>query len=160
MASLINVSVSTKEPTSSNSIAAATSRMQRKSLQESLLLIQEAAQAAISFNSKTRRLMRSIRVNVVNDHDGEVYLDESIAPYASFVHDGTGIYGDRHKPFAIMPKKGARIAWQGKNGKMFASKVMNPGQQGNPFLYDSAEKTIEDIENIYSKAIDNLLREV
>ena len=35
------------------------------------------------------------------------------APYASFLHEGTGIYGPRGKPIIIRPKKKKALFWPG-----------------------------------------------
>lgn len=124
----------------------------------SLQLIQEAAQAAIRFRSKTHKLEQSIKTVVHSSGDGEVYLDEAVAPYAPFVHQGTGMFGDRHRPINITPN-GRALHWSANGRQFFASRVMSPGQQGDPFLYDAVAQVERSIEGAFDRGIDIALKE-
>jgi hypothetical protein len=51
--------------------------------------VQKEAQRRHAFKSRTGKLERSVRTEKTDD-GGSVYLDESIAPYAEYVHEGHG----------------------------------------------------------------------
>lgn len=139
---------------------AAFGKARREALVDSLQGIQEAAQAAIRFRSKTNKLSQSVKFTVHNEDDGEVYLDESVAPYASYFHDGTGMFGDRHHEIIITPEKGKALHWFEGGRQHFASRVVSSGQQGDPFLYDAAARYENSVEQAYDKAVDKALKEV
>lgn len=134
-------------------------KARREALVNSLQGIQEAAQAAIRFRGKTQKLERSVQYTVLDEDSGEVYLDEGIASYASFFHDGTGLYGDRHHEITITPENGKALRWTQGGRTYFASRVMNPGQQGEPFLYDAAAQYEKSAEQEFDKAVDKALKE-
>jgi hypothetical protein len=57
--------------------------------------------------------------------------------YARWVHNGTGIYGPRHRP--IKPKRAKALRFKGrrfgKSGWVYARQVK--GMKPNPFLEDA-----------------------
>jgi hypothetical protein len=77
---------------------------------------------------------------------GRVYLATDVAVYQ---HEGTGLYGPRHKAITIKPKLGKALRWVsrrdvfmgslGSHGFSFAKKVVNPGIKPDPYLYNAAE---------------------
>ena len=134
-------------------------KARREALIESLQGIQEAAQAAIRFRSKTHRLLQSVKYEV-HGEDGEVYLDENVAPYAPYFHDGTGRYGERHRDIIITPENGKALHWSEGGRQHFASRVISSGQPGELFLYDAAAQYENSVEQAYDKAVDKALKEV
>lgn len=49
--------------------------------------------------------------------------------YAPFIQGGV-------RPHIIVPRNASVLAWQGPNGMIFATRVMHPGFEANPFLTD------------------------
>jgi len=68
------------------------------------------------------------------------------APYAGYVHEGTGIYGP-HKT-KIVPKNKTALYWQGAKHPMRSVRGMKP----QPFLGNAARKT--DLKRLYSEGAD------
>jgi hypothetical protein len=56
--------------------------------------------------------------------------------YAGYVENGTGVYGPKHAPYMIRPKKpGGVLRWVGKDGTVvFARYALHPGSPGNHML--------------------------
>lgn len=78
-----------------------------------------------------------------------VFLDETVAPYAPFVHDGT-------KPHLILPRAKLALRWV-KNGKfIFAKKAWHPGTAKDQFLYEAGSAAISAINIIFARALDDL----
>lgn len=72
------------------------------------------------------------------------------AAYASFVNDGTGIYGPAGRPFAINPVRRKALYWPGARHPVVG--VTNPGQPANPFM--SGAVLSMDIDSALQKTID------
>jgi len=60
------------------------------------------------------------------------------APYALFVHEGTGIFGPLQKPFTVEPKKKKALFWTGAPHPF--KKVTIKGMKARPFLKQAAEE--------------------
>ena len=72
--------------------------------------------------------------------------------YAVFVHDGTGIYGERGVP--ITPRHAEFMRFE-YNGRIIFAKSVK-GQEPNPF-YDRAKETTEEkMESIVDKVLQDL----
>lgn len=71
------------------------------------------------------------------------------APYAIFVHEGTGIYGPEKRPFEIRPKNKQALAftWQGK--KMVVKKVTVKGQRPQKFFEQAVKKVQPRFQEIF-----------
>lgn len=54
------------------------------------------------------------------------------APYAKYVHDGTGLYGPHKQKIIILPKNKKALFWPG--AKHPVKKVVQKGIKGNPFF--------------------------
>lgn len=59
--------------------------------------------------------------------------------YAPYVEYGTGLYGPKHAPYLILPKKpGGTLRWIGKDGNVvFAKHALHPGSPGH-FMMQTA----------------------
>lgn len=57
------------------------------------------------------------------------------AAHASFVHDGTGIYGPAGRAYAINPVRRKALFWPGARHPVRG--VTNPGQLANPFMSEA-----------------------
>lgn len=71
------------------------------------------------------------------------------APYAEFVHEGTGLYGPHKK--MIVPTTKKALFWPGARHPIGAVK----GMVGQPFLTDAAEAT--DPNKLFTEGLNNYL---
>lgn len=83
----------------------------------------------------TGRLRGSIRARMITLDGVPVCRVGTNVEYASFVHDGTGLFGPRHA--YIVPVNKSVLRWKtkgggGKNGYTYAKK--SSGMRPNPFL--------------------------
>lgn len=84
-------------------------------------------------NSQSGALARSITVDVVVENGGAGVRVGTSLHYARYVHDGTGIYGPRHRP--IKPTRKKALAFSaGADTVIVAS---SPGQRGTQFLREA-----------------------
>lgn len=100
------------------------------------LLVESAAKRRISSNPMrvdTGRLRSSItHVLTTQGTNLQVRVGTNVF-YALYIHDGTGIYGPRHR--MIKPVRAQMLHWVGKSGEVFARQVR--GIPPNPFLKDA-----------------------
>lgn len=83
----------------------------------------------------TSNLKKDIQVFDDNIHNLEVEIgNTTLAPYAPFVHEGTGIYGKRKK--RIKPKKAKALETPFGYFKSVA------GQEAQPYLEDAAKEVL------------------
>lgn len=96
------------------------------------------------------KLILSLRLR----RDGDDYLiahDPHVAPYAPFVHWGTGTYGPRRRPYKIEPKQGSgrkSLRWPTQSGFRFAKWVMHPGIRPDPWLVRAADEVPRQFDRI------------
>lgn len=86
------------------------------------------------FQSKTGSLLGAIDFTVKGDVV-EISVDLAKAPHATFVHDGTGLWGPTRRAYAIFPRDRASLFFNDR----FARKVMHQGIKADPFLYEAAD---------------------
>lgn len=112
--------------------------------------VQLVARAKHRFRSRTTMLEKSVDYEVDKaEMEATVFLDEAVASYAPFVHDGT-------KAHWILPKAKKALRWT-KNGKfIFAKKAWHPGTKKDQFLYEAGEASLPRINVIFANAVDNL----
>lgn len=72
-----------------------------------------------------------------------------VAPYAHYVHEGTGLYGPHRTK--IVPKNKKALYWPGAAHPVRSVK----GQKPQPFLLRAAQET--DIETLYVEGAENYL---
>jgi hypothetical protein len=84
------------------------------------------------------------------EDDGDKGIITFSAPYAGYVHEGTGLYGP-HKT-KIVPKNKKALYWPGAAHPVRAVK----GMHGKPFLRNAAEKA--DIPGLYAQGAENYLK--
>lgn len=130
-------------------------RRLRQAVKASARTVQEEAQEQHRFTTKTGQLERAIDTTMIDNTTAMVFVDESVAPYGPFVHQGT-------KPHEIRPKRKKSLRWVpgGGNSFVFARKVNHPGTRQDPFLYDALERKRGDINEIFAKATDAALNEL
>jgi hypothetical protein len=82
---------------------------------------------------RTGNLRRSLKIDIAGsrgDWVGTVYADDTIAPHAIMVHDGTGQgTGGR-----IYPKNGRALRWKPRGSRRAIYRPSVRGQRGQPFL--------------------------
>lgn len=113
--------------------------------------VQMIARAKHRFRSSQKaKLEKSVDYKVDKvEMNATVELNESDAPYALWVHDGT-------RPHLILPRAKKALRWV-KNGKfVFAKKVWHPGTKPDPFLYEAGEAAAPEINMIFARALDDL----
>ena len=122
---------------------------------------------------KTSNLANSGTSDV--NRDGSVGTVTFIAPYAEYVHRGTGLYGPHKtrivskKEITIVPKNAKGLFWPGMKHPVMMVKTTKPlfwpgmkhpvhstkGMKANPFLLKAAQDT--DIEKLYVEGAEHYL---
>jgi len=105
----------------------------------------EAAAVAI-VHRVTSNLANSIRKYLTGRNSAIV---TATAPYAAFVHEGTGLYGPHHQAFDIRPKnkKALAFTWMGK--KIVVKKVTVKGQRPQKFFEQAVKKIQPRFQEIF-----------
>lgn len=127
----------------------------RQAIRASAREVQEEAQRTHRFTSRTGQLERAIDVRMISDKTAEVYIDNNVAPYGPFVHEGT-------RAHEIFPKGKQVLRWVpvGGNGFAFAKRVFHRGTKPDPFLYEALDNSREAVHEIFSKAVNVSLGEI
>lgn len=102
--------------------------------------------------AKTANLRRSIEL----EYTPIAVRITPTANYAEFVHNGTGIFGEKGQ--MIRPKKAKAMVFQGKGGLVFTKKTK--GQPANPFVERTRNKTKDDIQKIFSEAQQEIIDKI
>ena len=97
---------------------------------------------------KTSNLAGSGSSNV--DRDGNTGIVTFAAPYAPYVHQGTGLYGPHRTK--IVPKNKRALFWTGARHPVKSVR----GMKGNPFLVRAAQET--DMAGLYAEGAQNYLK--
>ena len=79
---------------------------------------------------RTSNLVNSITSSV--SADGKKGTLKATAPYAIFVHEGTGLYGPHKEMILIRPKNKKALFWPGAAHPVKSVKIK--GQKPNPFF--------------------------
>lgn len=123
-------------------------------LLKSCRLVQSVARAKHRFRTKKGCLEKSVEFTVIpGTLEGIIQLNESVAPYAAWVHDGT-------RPHLIVPKAKRALRWSGSAGFIFAKRVHHPGTKKDQFLYEAGTRSVPQIEVIFSRALDDLAAQI
>lgn len=127
----------------------------RQAIRASAREVQEEAQRTHRFTSRTGQLERAIDVRIISDKTAEVYIDNDVAYYGPFVHEGT-------RAHEIFPKGKQVLRWvpSGGNGFVFAKRVFHRGTKPDPFLYEALDNSREAVHDIFSKAVNVSLGEI
>lgn len=123
-------------------------------LNKSAREVQVIARAKHRFRSRTSQLEKSVEYEVdPSEMTATVQLNEALAPYAPFVHDGT-------RPHLILPRAKQALRWV-KNGKfVFARKVHHPGTKPDQFLYEAGTAAVPAINLIFARALNDLAAQI
>ena len=127
----------------------------RQAIRASAREVQEEAQRTHRFTSKSGQLERAIDVRMISEKTAEVYIDNDVAYYGPFVHEGT-------RAHYIFPKE--KQSWRGVpsggNGFVFAKRVFHRGTKPDQFLYEALDNSREAVHDIFSKAVNISLGEI
>jgi len=115
------------------------------------LLSEIEARAVKKAPIRTGNLVNSITNYIVNR--GLAGVVKATAPYASYVHWGTGLYGPYKQKIVIRPRYKKALFWPGAAHPV--KKVEQKGQKGKPFFL----KAIREInpQKVFEEGIRNYL---
>jgi len=125
-------------------------------------VVQTQAQAKHKFRSRSGMAERSIETGVSQNEqttEGVIEINSGTAPYAIYQHEGTGLYGPNHARYPIVPRNKKSLRFLGRNGFVFAQKVMHPGIQGDPFVYNAAEAKMNEVAELFERAFARTVKE-
>ena len=86
--------------------------------------------------------------------DGEAYViahDKDVAPYAPFVHWGTGLQGPRRRKYRIPREDNTSaktLRWPTPQGFRFAKWVMHPGIRPDPWMVRAADEVPRQFDRV------------
>lgn len=103
-------------------------RRLRQAVKSSTFMVQNEAQQKHDFITRTAQLERAVDTKFSFDNGnniGVVYIDNQVAPYGIFVHQGT-------KPHTIKPKTKRALRWVPMAGNSFSSLRKFTTQELNP----------------------------
>jgi hypothetical protein len=83
----------------------------------------------------TGRLRNSIQITERVERRVPVVRVGTDVFYSIFIHQGV-------RPHIIVPRNASVLAWRGPDGMVFATRVMHPGFDANPFLTDGLARGI------------------
>lgn len=102
--------------------------------------------------AKTGTLRRSVNLRLFN-------IGVEVGPnskYASWVHNGTGIFGPYGTP--IVPKKAKVLAFKVGGKMIFARSVK--GQPANPFVQRTIDSTEGKVNDIFNQVLTNTIEKL
>jgi hypothetical protein len=95
------------------------------------------AQVNHRFTPRSGNLARAIVSSVSSAGlQGSVHLDGGLAPYAEFIHEGTGRYGPKKQDFFVAPVRKKALHW----GRHFSKGHYVKGWRPDRFLYRAFSK--------------------
>lgn len=115
----------------------------RNALERSISAIHHTAATKHAYMTRTGNLDRSITSEMLSDNSATVFLDNKVAPYGAYVHNGTAAH-------IIRPRNKRILRWAGKGGFVFAKAVNHPGFKGDPFLVNALNENMKTIEKIFN----------
>ena len=109
--------------------------------------IQKTAQQSHRFHTRTGLLERSItKEEFTGTIGGRVYLDDTMAAYGPFVHQGT-------RPHDIKPREKTVLRWPVRGGFVFSKHVHHPGTRPDQFIFRGGRINREHVRDLYREAI-------
>jgi len=123
-------------------------------LDKSAKAVQSLARVKHRFRSKTTMLEKSVDYEVnTTDMDATVFLNEAVAPYGPFVHEGT-------KPHQILPRAKKALRWTNGGKFVFAKGVWHPGTDKDQFLYEAGKAALPKINLLFTHAVEDLVAQL
>jgi hypothetical protein len=120
----------------------------RLGMDRSVEAVKDMAAVRHRFETRNGELVKSITAETTFSDEstvkGRVYLDESIAPYGKYVHEGT-------RPHDIFPKDKSYLRFVGRNGEfVFRKKVHHPGTRADMFIREAGMLRREYINEVFA----------
>ena len=139
------------------------SKNMRIAMSESVKQVRDLAMMRHRFVSRTGALVKSVKSEVdFNDTDGiagRVFLDESVAPYGKFVHDGTGICAG-HQAWVVTPKNKKALRWASGGKWVFAKYAKHLlGSKPDQFIYEAGRLKQDKINEIFAQCTNRAIQE-
>ena len=141
-------------------------RNTRLAMKTATVIVQKQARAKHKFRSISGAAEASIETEVTQTNEGTIGIVEvnprkdKKAMHAIYQHEGTGLYGFRHKYIEIYPKNKKALRWVGPGGFVFAKSVLkNPGVKGDPFLYAALTDKTNQIHQVFEEYYNRTVRE-
>lgn len=128
-------------------------------LGKSARAVQAYARATHRFTSRSGNLERSVDYTVDADNlTATIELDQAVAFYGLFIHEGTGTWGPKGMPYPIYPKAKKCLRFVAGDGSVvYAKKVMHPGIRPDQFLYEAAAAQESQIQAIFDRAVADMV---
>lgn len=123
----------------------------RKGMEKQMKQVQVLARQDHRFTTKSGQLERSINelTNYIGTK-GKVFLDDGVAKYGKYVHEGT-------KAHDIKPKNKKSLYFVVGGKKVFSKKIHHPGTKEDQFLYRafnrSKQRIVEGLNFAYVRAL-------
>lgn len=126
----------------------------KSAVSKSIGKVSDYAVSTHKFISKNGHLEQSVKTDITSDGmAGTVFLDENIAGYAPYVHNGT-------RPHLITPRNRKVLRWAGKGGFVFSKYSKHPGYAGDPFLYVALDNNESEIKRIFDEEVDTTVNQI
>lgn len=126
----------------------------RLAVKASTIEVAETAKDEHRYKTRWGRLEDAVDTSYTYDGmAGRVFLNETIAPYGAYVHDGA-------RPHVIKPRNKKALRWVRGNAFIFARRVHHPGWKADPFIYDALSKNEEKIMRIFERYVERADKEV
>jgi HK97 gp10 family phage protein len=116
-------------------------------------IVQEEAQNHHRFKTRDGALERSVTVRDSGSASAEVFLDEGVARYAPFVHEGT-------RPHKIFPVNRKALRFVSRGGAFaFARSISHPGTKPDRFLYEASDRKQGEVQARIQSGVDAAIQE-
>lgn len=132
----------------------------RQGMRQSLKVVQDDARQNHRFRTGlTGRSEKSISVSTdVTGLQGKVFLNTGIAPYSVYQHEGTGLYGYKHKAITIVPVHRKSLHWVRGGNDNFAKEVLVKGIHPDKFLNKALMRQYTTIKTILRDAVHSAIK--
>jgi len=108
----------------------------RTNLNVAMLDVERQARRNHRFHSKSGQANRSIMHEVTSDGlEGRAYINDGVAKYTKYQHEGTGLYGAMRRAYKVKPKTRKALYWVSDGEKNFSQGVTIRGIRPDHFLY-------------------------
>lgn len=122
-----------------------TLRHMRRGLIDAVALVQRIARQQHRFQAHTGALERSVSSRILDDTTAEVFLNQNVAPYGPYVHEGT-------RAHLIAPHHRKALRWPDlRDSWRYAKRVHHPGTKADQFLYTAATSSRDKLTAIFTR---------
>lgn len=93
------------------------------------------AMARADEHTKSGVMRQAMYIRKISDLHWQVGIDDVLAPYGKWVHDGS-------RPHIIQPKRKKWLRWASNGSFVFAKKVNHPGYKGDAFFDKAIDEEV------------------